>query len=214
MKSGTLIAFEGLDGSGKATQAMLLKRRLQKAGKTVTLFSFPQYGTLVGKFIRDTLYGMHGDLHAIPPYHGTIPYSLDRGIAAPKIRTALARGIVIADRYTTASLAYAGAIAGPKEASRLTRFIEQLEYRELKVPRPDAVVYLVADAKTARSRMRREPAKKLDRNERDIAFQKRVAAHYAKLAKRKEWLTIACSADETPREIHERVWQALQKKVR
>jgi dTMP kinase len=120
--------------------------------------------------------------------------------------------VVIADRYTPTSLAYAGAIAGPKEERRLVRFIERLEHQELRVPRPDVVVYLESDAKATRSRMQKE--KKLDRNERDLAFQKRVAALYAKLARRKEWTTVVCNPDESPAEIHERIRQALERKLR
>src|SRR5205085_5160319 len=45
---GLLIAFEGLDQSGKQTQAERLRDRLTLGGRTVRLLSFPDYGTAIG----------------------------------------------------------------------------------------------------------------------------------------------------------------------
>jgi thymidylate kinase len=46
--SGLLIAFEGLDQSGKETQAVALRDRLKQEGGTSRLVSFPDYGTSIG----------------------------------------------------------------------------------------------------------------------------------------------------------------------
>ena len=42
--SGTLIVFEGTDGSGKATQSQLLFERLQREGVDCRKLDFPRYG--------------------------------------------------------------------------------------------------------------------------------------------------------------------------
>src|ERR1043165_2851965 len=55
--SGLLIAFEGLDQSGKQTQAELLRERLTSLGRTVRLLSFPDYGTPIGTEIGHALRG-------------------------------------------------------------------------------------------------------------------------------------------------------------
>jgi dTMP kinase len=52
-----LIAFEGLDQSGKETQAQLLRERLREAGRKVRLLSFPDYGTSIGEEIARALQG-------------------------------------------------------------------------------------------------------------------------------------------------------------
>ena len=52
-----LIAFEGLDQSGKETQAQLLRERLRAAGKKSRLLSFPDYGTSIGEEIARALQG-------------------------------------------------------------------------------------------------------------------------------------------------------------
>ena len=49
--AGLLFAFEGLDQSGKQTQAELLRDRLKAAGRKVRLLSFPDYGTSIGEEI-------------------------------------------------------------------------------------------------------------------------------------------------------------------
>src|SRR2546421_12875437 len=52
-----LIAFEGLDQSGKETQALQLRERLREAGRKVRLLSFPDYGTSIGEEIARALAG-------------------------------------------------------------------------------------------------------------------------------------------------------------
>jgi len=54
---GLLIAFEGLDQSGKQTQAEWLRDRLSEAGRRVRLLSFPAYETPIGVEIRQGLAG-------------------------------------------------------------------------------------------------------------------------------------------------------------
>ena len=55
--TGYLIAFEGLDQSGKQTQAELLRDRLKADGRKSRLVSFPDYGTSIGEEIARALQG-------------------------------------------------------------------------------------------------------------------------------------------------------------
>src|SRR4026209_2874460 len=57
VQSGSLIAFEGLDQSGKQTQAELLRDRLKQEGRKARLVSFPDYGTSIGEEIARALAG-------------------------------------------------------------------------------------------------------------------------------------------------------------
>ena len=57
MTHGLLIAFEGLDQSGKQTQAELLRDRLVEQGRLVRLLSFPAYNTHIGTEIGKALQG-------------------------------------------------------------------------------------------------------------------------------------------------------------
>src|ERR1700692_4975793 len=55
--AGILIAFEGLDQSGKQTQAELLRDWLKQGGRKARLVSFPDYGTSIGEEIARALQG-------------------------------------------------------------------------------------------------------------------------------------------------------------
>src|SRR3989475_7026105 len=55
--SGSLIVFEGLDQSGKQTQAEMLRDRLKQDGRKARLVSFPDYGTSIGEEIARALQG-------------------------------------------------------------------------------------------------------------------------------------------------------------
>jgi dTMP kinase len=53
---GKIIVIEGIDGAGKATQAKLLKDALEKNGKTVSMYSYPDYSSVYGERIKSFLY--------------------------------------------------------------------------------------------------------------------------------------------------------------
>lgn len=209
MKKGALIVFEGIDGAGKATQVKLLAKKLCAQGKTVTVFSFPDYSGLVGKFIRDALQNKYGDHRAQNAYHTSFPYAIDRAIAREKLLKALAKGVVICDRYTTSGLAFGAGNCPVSGRRAFQKFFEQLEFGAFKMPRPTRVVYLALPIALTQKWMKGRGGK-LDANERDISYQKTVAAEYAKLAKRPEWRTVVCREGDTPAEIAKRVEDALR----
>ena len=60
-KKGTLIVLEGLDGSGKATQAKLLAQHLKEAGKNVQEITFPDYASDSSALVKMYLAGQFGD---------------------------------------------------------------------------------------------------------------------------------------------------------
>ena len=66
MKKGKLIAIEGTDGSGKATQVKALVERIRAMGIGVVSFSFPRYKTPTGRAIRDYLDGKFGEPTTLP----------------------------------------------------------------------------------------------------------------------------------------------------
>lgn len=206
---GKLIVLEGIDGAGKATQVGLLIQRLRKAKKRVAHLDIPRYDTLVGRIIKESLQGKRGDFLHLDPYLKSFSYALDRGLAASSVKAALKKGFVIANRYTTSNLAYGGASYTGKERAKYMRFVEDLEYKELKIPRPDIVLYIKVDPSSAQKRLRTQTFKKLDQHERDAGYQKEVARTYAQLARGRDWVTILCHEGDTPQKIHEKIWAAL-----
>lgn len=212
MRKNKLVVFEGVDGAGKATQVKLLARKLRADGRAVSVFDIPNYASVPGKFILECLAGKHGDFVHMDPYMASLPYALDRALLAPRIRRALERGIVICNRYTTSNVAFQGAKLKVGEFKKFKTFIEELEYSELGVPRPDTVVHLAPPLHVAAEQLKRS-GKKLDQNEKDASYQKTVALVYGALAREKGWVTVACKAGEDPAAVHERVWKALRRKI-
>ncbi len=108
---GRLITFEGIDGSGKSTQASLLAESLRLRGLTVHFLREPG-GTAVGERIREVLLDRsHSEM---TPFAELFLYLAARAqITGEIILPALDRGeVVVMDRYLDSSVAYQGAARG------------------------------------------------------------------------------------------------------
>jgi dTMP kinase len=107
------VTFEGLDGSGKSTQAELLADWLRAAGRTVLSTREPG-GTPVGEAVRDLV--LHGD--ELSPWTEAALFAAARAEHVElAIRPALERGEdVVCDRYLDSSVAYQGIARGLGEA--------------------------------------------------------------------------------------------------
>ena len=106
MSKGKLIVIEGLDGSGKATQAKLLAQHLAGQGLPVREVTFPDYASDSSALIKMYLAGQFGskpdDVNA---YAASSFFAVDRYAS---YKTDWGRfyeegGVVIADRYTTSN---------------------------------------------------------------------------------------------------------------
>jgi dTMP kinase len=106
MTRGQLIAFEGLDQSGKQTQALRLRQALEADGLTVVSFDFPDYATPIGAEIGARLRGER----TFPPDCLQLLYVANRCEHRPAIEAALAAGQwVVCDRWVASSVAYGAA---------------------------------------------------------------------------------------------------------
>ena len=98
-----LIAFEGLDQSGKETQARQLRARLQQDGRVVRAASFPDYHTPIGQEIERALAGER----EFGPEVMQLLYVANRFEFKPRLEAWLAAGdTVVCDRYRASSVAY------------------------------------------------------------------------------------------------------------
>ena len=103
MTRGRLIAFEGLDQSGKQTQALRLRQALEAEGLQVVSFDFPDYQTPIGQEIGTALKGGR----AFPPDCLQLLYVANRCEHRPAIEASLAAGQwVVCDRWVASSIAY------------------------------------------------------------------------------------------------------------
>jgi dTMP kinase len=103
------VTFEGVDGSGKSTQARLLAERLRSEGREVVLTREPG-GTTTGERIREIL--LHGE--ALAPWAEAALFAAARAeLLEEVVKPALDRGAdVVSDRYLDSSLAYQGIARG------------------------------------------------------------------------------------------------------
>jgi len=176
-----LIAFEGLDQSGKETQARLLGERLQRDGRTVRPASFPDYDTPIGQEIRRALNGERD----FGPEVMQLLYVANRFEWRPRMEQWLAAGdVVICDRYRASSVAYG-------EAQGLDAvWLEEIQ-RGLRPA--DVTVLLDIAPETAAARK----SSGRDKYERDLALLGRVRESYRSQAARFGWVQVSA---ESPKE--------------
>lgn len=174
MSTGHLIAFEGLDQSGKQTQAERLVAALAQKGLQVQLLSFPDYHTPIGAEIGRALHGER-------EYDADVMqllYVANRYEYRPRIRATIAEGgIVVCDRYLASTIAY-GEAQG-LDPNWLTAIQEHL---------PQPSLTMVLDIPPQASLERKQLAR--DRYERDLALLDRVRASYRRQAAQPTWQLI------------------------
>jgi dTMP kinase len=176
---GLLIAFEGLDQSGKQTQAERLRERLVEAGRQVRLLSFPAYETPIGAEIRSALTGNR----EWPADVMQLLYIANRYEERPLIERELARGtILVCDRYTASSIAY-GESQGLDAA--------WLRDVQRHLPRPDLTFLL--DIAPEASAQRKTTDR--DKYERDLALLARVRESYLRQAATDGWVRLDADRD-------------------
>ena len=172
--SGLLIAFEGLDQSGKQTQAELLRDQLRQDGHKSRLVSFPDYATSIGEEIARALAGER-------EYGADVMqllYIANRYERKPDLQRWLDGGLIlVSDRYTSSSIAYGEAFG--LDAAWL---IEMQKF----LPSAALTIFLDINPETA---VQRKSAGR-DRYERDLAMQKRVRESYTRLAAANNWVVL------------------------
>jgi dTMP kinase len=195
---GLLIAIEGIDGSGKNTQAKLLEHSLSAKGFSVFATGFPQYdswfGSMVGKFLN----GDYGDLQSVDPHFSALLYAGDRFEAKPRLETILNEGkIVLVDRYVASNLAHQVARASAEKRSEFLRWIEHLEYSIYGLPREDLILYLRVPPSQAQKLVGQKSERKYTRATHDIQENslrhlEDAAEMYDMLSRSRPWATIQC----------------------
>ena len=193
-----LIAIEGIDGSGKGTQASRLVERLSSEGVSCTLLSFPRYTeTLFGASIGKFLNGDFGSLEAVAPQLAATLYAGDRFESRGVLLEALAQQqLVVCDRYVPSNLAHQGSRVEDQRQAELIEWIERIEYDVFQLPRPDAVLWLDLPPQLSQKLIRlKAPRDYTDRavdlQEADIEYQIGVQQVYGSLASsRAHWTRI------------------------
>lgn len=172
--AGRLIAFEGLDQSGKQTQAERLRDRLREDGHKSRLVAFPDYATSIGEELARALAGER-------EYGADVMqllYIANRYERKPDLQRWLDGGLIlVSDRYTASSIAYGEAF--DLDASWLIDIQKFL-------PPASLTIFLDINPETA---VQRKAAGR-DRYERDLAMQRRVRDSYRRQAAEQNWVVL------------------------
>ena len=187
---GHLIVFEGLDQSGKQTQAELLRDFLKEQGRKSRLVSFPDYGTSIGEEIARAL----SNERDYGPDVMQLLYVANRYEKKPDLDRWIEGGLVlVSDRYTASSVAYGEALGlDPAWLTDMQKFL------------PPAVLTILLDIAPDTAVKRKSVDR--DRYERDLAMQARVRESYHRQAREQGWVVL--DGERTRDAIHADVVEA------
>ena len=179
--SGLLVVFEGLDQSGKQTQAEALRDLVIARGRECHLLSFPDYATRIGGEISQALHG--GREYAADTLQ--LLYIANRYEKRAQIEEWLRTGaVIVCDRYMASSIAYG-------EAQGLDA--GWLADTQRFLPPPALTIVLDINPQTAVGRK----SVGRDRYERDLALLSRVRDSYRRQATEPGWLLLDGERDKT-----------------
>jgi len=210
VEHGTFITFEGIEGSGKSTQAALLKAFLEEQGLEVLVTREPG-GSPIGEQIRHVL--LDPGNHGMVPLAELLLYEASRcQHVEAVIRPALERGnAVICDRFFDASTAYQGYARGLG-----IKMVGELNLVATGGRKPDLTIVLDLPVEMGLRRLGRN----LDRIEREaVEFHERVRQGYLRIAEdepdRVKVVNAAGTVDDTFSDVKDLVEKLISpKKVR
>ncbi len=218
---GLLLAIEGIDGAGKGTQATRLAERAAGQGRRVASFSFPLYDdNPFSRAVADYLNGEFGTADEVHPELAALLYAGDRFHARPRIVSALQEhDLVVCDRYVASNQAHQGAKLTGEARRRLLDWLEEVEFGEFALPRPQLVILLDAPVALARRLVGRKAARgyttlEADIHEADAAHSGATREVYLELADRDGWQVVSTAGDDgAARDIDDiaaEVWAAVE----
>jgi dTMP kinase len=195
------VTFEGLDGSGKTTQAERLREWLEHEGVRVVATREPG-GTPLGERVRDLL--LNGD--PIAPWSEAALFAAARAELVERvIGPALSEGVdVISDRYLDSSLAYQGVARGLGVDRVLALNIDAI-----RGVLPDLTFLLLIDVDVAR---KRSPAAR-DRIEREgDEFLDLVDQGFRELAARFPQRIVSIEGDRPVEDVAEEIRELVRER--
>ncbi|MFJ4347391.1 hypothetical protein [Pseudomonas sp. NPDC089401] len=169
MSKPIIIAFEGIDGSGKETQCKLLAEHLRGLGKTVWIADYPRYEEFFGKEIGQLLSGQDKQRSAstLDPKSMALWYALDRRSDYDRNSANWdASDYVLLNRSTLSSMVYQSLRA--TEPQVMLDWVARLEFEELRVPKPDLFFVFDVSPKSTAANMQKKGTRAYTDSELDV----------------------------------------------
>lgn len=226
-KKGKFIVLEGTDGSGKTAQFWQLLKELKERKIEVRTLDFPRYGEPSSYFIEQYLLGKYGTWREVGAYRASLFYALDRFAVSSKVKKWLEEGkTVISNRYVASNLGHQGAKIRNKLARKLFfKWVDNLEYNILSLPRPNINIFLHVPAKIAYDLVSQKGdreylhGEKRDIHEEDIRHLEEAEKSFLEVAKLfpRQFKVIECVEKEellSIQEIEDKIWKIVKKFVK
>ena len=198
-----IVAFEGLDGSGKGTQSQILSAKMSAKGIDNALYSFPNYkGTNFGLEVGKYLNGGFGSLDEVPPQFPVMLYAMDRFEMRKSIMKDINSGSnIIFDRYVPSNIAHQAVKFPENQRKTFADWVKRLEYNILEMPSPDVIIFLDVDPVIAGrmvalkgKRSYTDAAK--DIHEANDSYMDKVYQMYKQMAQDENWVIIQAADGE------------------
>lgn len=221
--AGKIIVIEGTDGSGKQTQAKLLKESLETMGYDVYSISFPNYESSSSALVKMYLNGEIKDAaNEVSAEAASIFYAADRYITYKKEMEKVykeGKKVILLDRYVGSNIIHQGSkkikemenLSKEEKEESLQQFmtwLSKLEYDTLKIPKPDITFFLnVPIDYTIKLREKRvnkiTGGDKQDIHEADTNYLKTAYAAGIMASKLLGWKVIPCVENDQMRSIED-----------
>lgn len=184
-----VIAFEGIDGSGKTVQMDCLARTLKQVGMQVATLSFPRYESFFGREIGKLLSASEGvSADEVDAKSMCLWFALDR-FDAWRNRTDQHADVLLINRYVLSNAVYQSIRERDLGGPDLLEFVYELEHERFGIPVPDLYVYLDVTPERARDNIDQKGYRDYighacDVYEAQWGIQERARAKYLEYAKR------------------------------
>lgn len=206
---GKIIVIEGLDGSGKATQAELLNKHIMSLGYETYVLDLPFYNDPSSTLVKMYLSGEMGDKPSdVNAYAASTFYAVDRYASFKKYweKEYKSDKIIVANRYTTSNASHQMTKLDESQWDEYLDWLFEFEYKKMGVPAPDCVIYLNMPVEVSQKLLMKRykgDSEKKDVHERDVEYLASCHKAAAYACKKLGWHRIDCSAEGEPLSIDE-----------
>lgn len=196
MPETVIIAFEGIDGSGKTVQMHLLERLLLQRGMRVETISFPVYGSFFGREIGRYLTGAEEvSASDVDQKSMALWFAMDRFDALRDYQDGEA-DVLLINRYVLSNAVYQSIRERDLDRPDMLEYVLDLEHNRLGIPRADAYIYLDVNLEEAGENVLRKGYREYTGNagkdvyESQSGIQRRARAKYLEYASILEYVHV------------------------
>lgn len=218
---GYMIVIEGTDGCGKQTQTKALYERLKQQGRNVIIQSFPNYDSPSAAPVKMYLGGEFGGEKSLDAYQASALYAVDRMCTYQKDLKRFYEngGIVLLDRYVQSNMLHqAGKIGDRAEVDNFLDWLENLEFGDMKLPRPNRVIFLDVPVEVSlrlaheRPSLKANTKKDIHEENPDHIYRAYNSGKY--VSEKYGWDVIQCTENgqmKSIEEISDLIWERVSK---